>query len=259
METLTLASVTAIIPALDEATSIGPIVAGLLERGIGHVVVADGGSADSTASLARAAGATVVVQRERGYGSACLAGVEAAGHAPVLLFLDGDGADDLDGAIRVAGVILRGDADLVLGKRIVSPGEAGAQTLTARCGNAFCSWWLRCAFGAPITDFASVKALSRGTYDQLHPDHRRYGWTAQLIARAARERVSIVEIPMPYQRRSGTSKVSGTLRGALAAGRQMLAVIAQESCPHLLRRAVRPLSMLQPVRRHTATQIERGD
>ena len=120
METLTLASVTAIIPALDEEAAIGPIVAGLLDRGIGHVVVADGGSSDATASLARAAGAVVVVQPERGYGSACLAGVAAAAAAPVLLFLDGDGADDLDGAARVAGALLRGDADLVLGKRIVS-------------------------------------------------------------------------------------------------------------------------------------------
>jgi glycosyltransferase involved in cell wall biosynthesis len=234
MEALTLAAVTAIIPALNEAASIGPIVASLLDRGIGRVVVADGGSVDATAALAREAGATVVVQRERGYGSACLAGIAEADGASVLLFLDGDGAEDLDSAVRVAETLLRGDAGIVLGKRVVEPGEAGAQTLLARGGNALCAWWLRVAFGATISDFASMKAVRRETYEQLHPEQRRYGWTAQLIARAARERVAMIEISVPYRRRSGRSKVSGTLKGALAAGRQMLAVIAVEQYRFLL-------------------------
>jgi glycosyltransferase involved in cell wall biosynthesis len=234
METLTLADVTAVIPALNEAASIGQIVAGLLARGIGRAVVADGGSSDATVTLAQDSGATVVVQRERGYGSACLAGVAAADAAPVLLFLDGDGAEDLDGAVLVAEALLRGDADIVLGKRTVAADQAGAQTLLAHCGNAACSWWLRAAFSADVSDFASLKAIRRGTYELLHPEHRRYGWTAQLIARAARNHVAMFEIPVPYGRRTGKSKVSGTLRGALAAGRQMLVVIGEETCGSLL-------------------------
>ena len=83
-----------------------------------------------------------------------------------------------------------------------------------------------------------MKAIHRATFERLHPEHRRYGWTAQLIARAAREGLSIVELPVPYRSRSGTSKVSGTLRGAFAAGRQMLTVVAQETSVPLLQRAL---------------------
>jgi len=228
MAALTASSVTAIIPALNEAPAIGDIVRGLLDRGVGHVVVADGGSTDGTAELARGAGATVVVEPRRGYGNACLAGVAAAGDAPVLLFLDGDGAEDLDGAMRVAAAVLDGRAELTLGSRAVHGAEAGAQTALARFGNRVCSFWLRRAFAATITDLPSMKAIRRDTYEHLHPGHRHYGWTAQLLARAARSRVRTVEIPVHYRRRTGRSKVSGTVSGALSAGLQMLAVIGWE-------------------------------
>lgn len=228
MEALTAAAaVTAIVPALNEAESIGEVARGLLARGIGRVVVADGGSTDGTAALARAAGATVIVERRRGYGNACLAGVAAAGDAPVFLFLDGDGAEDLDGAIEVVHAVLSGRAELALGVRAAAA-EAGAQTRLALLGNRLCSWWLRAAFGGAITDLPSMKAVRRDVYERLHPEQRLYGWTAQLLARAARRRVQLVEIPIAYRRRSGRSKVSGTLRGAFTAAYQMLAAIGRE-------------------------------
>lgn len=236
MATRNAGSVTAIIPALNEAQTIADIVCGLSDRGIGRVIVADGGSSDGTAELAREAGATVVVEPRRGYGYACLAGVAAAGDAPVLLFLDGDGAEDLDGAMQVVRCVLEGRAELALGVRMVQKGEAGAQTLLARLGNRICSLWLRLAFGAEIRDFPSLKAIRRDTYERLHPGHRQYGWTAQLLARAARERVPVVEVPVPYRRRAGRSKVSGTPRGALTAGYQMLAAIGREHLAAIVER-----------------------
>ena len=229
METLTLADATAIVPAIDEERSIGEVVRGLLERGVGRVIVADGGSGDGTAALAAAAGAHVIIEPRRGYGRACLSGVAAAGEAPILLFLDGDGAEDLDGAARVVQALLDQHADLALGVRVVAPGEDGAQTSLARAGNRFCSWWLRGAFGAEITDLPSMKAIRRELYEQLHPEDPLYGWTAQLLARAARRRLRIVELPVSYRRRTGRSKVSGTARGALRAGSQMLVAIGRES------------------------------
>jgi glycosyltransferase involved in cell wall biosynthesis len=228
MAALTPESVTAIIPALNEAQAIGGVVRGLLVRGIGRVVVSDGASSDGTAELARKEGATVVIDSRRGYGNACLAGAAAAGDAPILLFLDGDGAEDLDGAMQVVAEILEGRADLALGTRGVRRTEAGAQTSMAKLGNAICSLWLRHAFGAAITDLPSMKAIRRDTYERLHVDHRQYGWTAQLLARAARNRLRMVEIPVNYRRRVGRSKVSGTARGALIAGYQMLEAIGRE-------------------------------
>jgi glycosyltransferase involved in cell wall biosynthesis len=228
MDALTFRSVTAIVPTLNEAQAIGGVVRGLLERGISRVVVSDGASSDGTAGVASDAGATVIVDPRRGYGNACLAGVAAAGNAPVLLFLDGDGAEDLDGAVRVVREVLEDRADLALGTRGAQGVESGAQTSLARFGNRACSLWLRLAFGATITDLPSMKAVRRSTYDHLHVDHRQFGWTAQFLARAARARVRIVEIPVRYHRRTGSSKVSGTVRGALVAGGQMLAVIGRE-------------------------------
>jgi glycosyltransferase involved in cell wall biosynthesis len=228
MASLTARSVTAIIPALNEAQAIGGVVRGLLDRGIGRVVVADGGSTDGTVELAREAGATVIVELQRGYGNACLAGAAAAIDAPILLFLDGDGAEDLDNAMELVQAVLDGRAELALGSRSARGAEAGAQTALARFGNRICSFWLRRAFGATITDLPSMKVIRRDSYDQLHPDHRQYGWTAQLLARAARSRVKSVEIPVHYRRRTGRSKVSGTVGGAWCAGLQMLTVIGRE-------------------------------
>jgi glycosyltransferase involved in cell wall biosynthesis len=225
---LTPKSVTAIVPALNEAEAIGGVVRGLLGRGLGRVVVCDGASSDGTADLARQAGATVVVEPRRGYGNACLAGAAAAGDAPVLLFLDGDGAEDLDGAMQMVAEILEDRADLALGTRGAQLSEAGAQTSLAKLGNGVCSLWLRLAFGAAITDLPSMKAIRADSYRRLRVDHREYGWTAQLMARAARSRLRIVEIPVRYHRRSGRSKVSGSPRGALVAGYQMLAAIGRE-------------------------------
>ena len=229
METIMPAGVTAIIPTLNEAGAITGIVRGLIQRGAERVIVADGCSSDGTQDLARSAGATVVTEFRRGYGRACLAGVAAAGNAPILLFLDGDGADSLDGAVSVTRRLVDRRLDLVLGTRVTALGQRQAQTSVAAAGNQLCAWWLRTAFQCTLTDFPSMKAISRDAYFRLHPEHLMYGWTAQLIARAARYGLPTSELPILYVRGSGKSKVSGTIAGALRAGRDMLAVIAAES------------------------------
>jgi rSAM/selenodomain-associated transferase 1 len=188
----------------------------------------DNGSDDHTAGVAWRAGARVVHQPERGYGAACLAGALAASDADALLFMDADGSDDLDGAARVAGALLADEGNLCLGSRTRGRVDAGALTIQQRMGNAVARLLLRALYRLRVSDLSPVKAIRRADLLRLAPRERTYGWTTELLVKAARARYRIVEAPVDYHRRAGgVSKVSGNLPAALKAGRAIIVTTAR--------------------------------
>lgn len=245
-------SVAAVVPALDEATAIGPLVAGLLRAGACCVFVVDGGSTDGTAEVARSVGGIVVDERRRGYGRACLSGAErAVVEHDIVGFLDGDGScDPADLGILVEGLA---EADVVLGARSGPTIEPGALPWHARAGNALVAAILRRRTGRPVRDLPPFKVVRRSALRTLDLDDPGFGWTVQLVARALRAPgMRVVERPAAFLcRRGGRSKVSGSARASFAAGRRMIAGAIAET----RRRPVIALMAKAPRAGHAKTRL----
>ena len=218
-------SIAAIVPVLNEETAIGHVVAGLRSAGIDEVIVVDGGSTDTTAERAAAAGARVLLERRRGYGRACASGA-AATTAGVLVFIDGDGADDPSAVLKLLQPVLDGAADLALGAR--GQMERGALPWHAVAGNRLAAGLINLLWGQRISDLPSYKALRRDTLAKLGLTESTYGWTIEMIVKAARRRYRLLEIAIPYRRRmGGESKVSGNLRTSIKAARSILTTLGR--------------------------------
>jgi glycosyltransferase involved in cell wall biosynthesis len=210
----------AVIPALDEEGSIGPVVAGLLARGVDAVVVADNGSRDRTAAVATSAGAQVVPAARRGYGSACLAALAAlpAG-ASAVVFCDADGADDLDRLDAVCGPVQRNEADLVVGSRALGRAERGALTPPQRMGNLVAIVLMRLLYWRRVTDLGPFRCVSTAALARLRMRDPTFGWTAEMQTKALRLGLRYREVAVDAKlRTAGTSKISGRLGPIFKAG-----------------------------------------
>lgn len=215
--------ISVIVPALNEAGCIGDLVRAVLAHPISDVIVVDNGSTDETGKMALAAGARVVREPRRGYGYACLAGVLAAPEADVLIFLDGDYSFLPDELPRLLRPIHAGQADLVLGSRVLGRIEAGSMPPAQRFGNWLVARLMRWLYRLPITDLGPYRAVRRELLAALDMREMTFGWPTEMIVKAARQKARIVEVPVSYQsRRTGRSKVSGTVRGTLLAGNAIL-------------------------------------
>ena len=221
--------IVAVIPALDEEDAIGSVVRAMPPL-VAETIVADNGSRDRTAAAAREAGARVVVEPRRGYGSACLAGIAAAGDADVLLFLDGDGSDDPAQAGDVVAPILDGRADLVIGSRNLGRRERGAQPWHAILGTKVSVGLLNLLSGARATDLGPFRAIRADALRRLGMADRNYGWTVEMQVKAALGGLRVVEVPVDHRPRAGgRSKVSGTVRGTIGAGTKIVGTILRHA------------------------------
>lgn len=216
-----------VIPALNEEDTIAGVIAELasvaarpaLREHRGRIFLVDNGSDDRTAERAAAAGATVVSEPRRGYGRACLSGVLAAEGVDIIVLLDGDGSDQPDDLPLLLQPILAGEADLVLGSRSMGRAESGSLLAHQRFGNWFAALLLRLICGARVTDIPPFRAIRRDVLLSLGMREMTYGWSVEMIARAARRDLRIREVPVSYRRRAGgVSKVSGNLRASMGAG-----------------------------------------
>ncbi len=219
--------VAVVIPALNEERSIGRVLSAI-PKWVSQVVVADNGSTDRTAAVAKAAGPQVVSEPQRGYGAACLAGIAALDKPDIVVFLDGDFSDDPSEMSRLVAPVREGKADLVIGSRNLGECEPGALSVQQRFGNALACWLIRLFWGQRYTDLGPFRAIRFKALQQLEMDDRTYGWTVQMQLRAVRFGLSIMEVPVSYRRRVGDSKISGTVRGAICAGTKILSLILLE-------------------------------
>jgi glycosyltransferase involved in cell wall biosynthesis len=209
--------VVAIIPALNEEGSIGKVVAAVPREIATEVIVVNNGSTDRTAEVATAAGARVVTEVERGYGAACRAGLLAASDADILVYLDGDASDQPEELAMILAPVARGEAELVIGSRLLGRREAGAMPAHALMGNWLAARLVRILYGVRITDLGSFRAIRRGDLLDLDMRERTYGWPVEMVVKAARRGFRIREVPVTHKRRIGKSKVAGTLVGSLKA------------------------------------------
>jgi glycosyltransferase involved in cell wall biosynthesis len=217
-------AVALIIPALNEEPTIGATLDSLLHDLLTQVIVVDNGSTDRTAEVARAHSAQVVLDPRRVYGRACLAGIAAvAPRVRIIAFMDGDGSDDPADLERLLAPLDRGEADLVIGSRVLGEHEEGALTPQQQFGNRLAGWLLRLFYGARYTDLGPFRAIRREALQRLGMRDLNFGWTVEMQIKAVRHGLRVLEIPVRYRRRrAGRSKVSGSLRGSVLAGLRIL-------------------------------------
>ena len=220
-----MTKIAVIIPALNEAGNIKPLVAEVLETMPVRVIVVDNGSSDETAEEARAAGAEVVYEPRRGYGYACAAGTAAARDAHLLAFLDGDYSSLPSELPAILTPILSDEADLVLGSRPLGHIAPGAMPPQQRFGNWLASRLMNVLYGLSVTDLGPYRAIRQALLESLDMQEMTYGWPTEMMVKAARRGARIVEVPVSYHsRRAGRSKVSGTVRGTILAAWFILGV-----------------------------------
>jgi glycosyltransferase involved in cell wall biosynthesis len=211
-----------IIPILDEAAALPGLLAAM-PAGFRPIVV-DNGSTDGSGPLAASLGAMVVTEPQRGFGAACWAGlVTADPDDGVVCFMDGDGSLDPGDLPRVAGPVLTGAADLVLGAR--RPTQWGAWPAHARLANWVLARELRRRTDQPLRDLGPMRAARRDALVALGIEDRRFGWPLEMVLRASLAGWRLAEVPVPYTPRLGRSKVTGTLRGTARAVRDMAGVL----------------------------------
>ena len=223
--------ITVIIPALNEEATVGAVVQQIPRPLVDEVIVVDNASTDATAAVALASGARVVREERRGYGFACLAGATAA-QGDALVFLDGDGSFDATESIRLVAPLLKGEADLVLGSRELGAIAPGAMPQHQRFGNWLAVKLLRSLYDLQVTDLGPFRSLLRDSLFALCMSEMTYGWPIEMMVKAARFNYRVVEVPVSYYPRlGGRSKVSGTVKGSIAAGYHIMRTIWRHARP----------------------------
>ena len=221
-----MAQISVIIPALNEAEAIGHVVREMPWDLIAECIVVDNGSSDGTGEVARAAGARVVTS-PRGYGRACLSGVEAAlPSSDILVFMDGDGSDVVANMERMTAPIALNEADFVMGSRIAGKREAGSMLPSQVFAAHLVGNLLRLLQGVKYTDMGPFRAIRRSSLEAMGMSEMTYGWSLEMQIKAAQMGLRIREITVDYKRRiGGVSKVSGDWKASLKAATRIMEVL----------------------------------
>ena len=221
------ARVAVVIPTYNEADSIAAVVAELPRDIVGRVIVADGGSRDGTPDRARDAGADVIGVGP-GYGRACLAGAEAAADADIVVFMDGDGADDPSAIAALLAPLRARTADFVIASRARGEREAGSMASHQLLAGLIAGWLTKLLYGVRYTDMCAFRAIRRDTLLALGMREMTFGWNLEMQMRVARAGFRVLELPVAYRRRlGGRSKVAGSVRGTIAAGLSIISTFAR--------------------------------
>lgn len=215
--------ITVIIPAFNEASSIGLVLKDIPEL-VSEVIVVNNGSTDNTAQVAKKAGAIVCHEPRKGYGYACLKGLEKCSKnlPDIVVFLDGDYSDYPEQLLEIVTPIIEQKVDFVVGARVAHLREKGAMTFPQIFGNALATTLMKLFFGARFTDLGPFRAIRYNKLLALDMSDKTYGWTVEMQLKVLKQKISYQEIPVKYRNRIGVSKVSGTIKGAIFAGVKIL-------------------------------------
>jgi glycosyltransferase involved in cell wall biosynthesis len=225
--------VACVIPARDEAESIGAVIKGLQrlknESGqqlIDNIVVCDNGSTDDTAIIAQALNVLVISQPQPGYGLACLTALTKTTGADIVIFMDGDNAFRAEQALLLIDSVAKG-ADLAIGSRTLGITEQGALTPPQRFGNWLACRLIKWLWSRKVSDLGPFRAISQEALKKLAMEDKTFGWTIEMQIKAIQQGMMIVEHPVDTYRRLGYSKISGTIKGTIGAGIGILSMITK--------------------------------
>lgn len=221
-----------IIPAFNEQDSIAHVINDI-PKTVSEVIVVNNNSTDQTAFNAKQAGATVLTETNKGYGYACLKGMDYIAkqeqQPDIIVFMDGDYSDYPEELTKLVAPIINDNIDLVIGARVKAHRESNAMTPQQVFGNWLATTLMSLFFGATFTDLGPFRAIKYDKLIALNMEDKTYGWTVEMQLKALKQKFTYVEIPVRYKERIGTSKVSGTLKGTLLAGYKILGWIFKYS------------------------------
>jgi len=208
-----------IIPAYNEEDSIAKVIGDIPRNLISEIIVVDNNSSDGTSDSARTAGATVLLEQRRGYGAACLKGIEHLKNVTpdTVVFLDGDYSDYPEELTKLIDPIAEGNYDFVLGSRVIGKREKGALPIQSRFGSVIASLLIKLFWNVRYTDLGPFRAIKYNKLLQLEMKDKWFGWTVEMQIKAAKRNFKIIEIPVSYRKRIGKSKVTGTVKGTIMA------------------------------------------
>ena len=230
--------VAALIPAFNEAAAIGHVVTDLLaveqagQRVFDTVIVCDNASTDATARNAEAAGATVVFEGCKGYGTACLRAIAAAQDHDLLLFVDGDHSAYAADTLDILAALVDPGAELVVGSRTLGKAEVGALTPQQRWGNWLATRLMSLIWRTRVTDLGPMRGIHAAALQRLNMQDPTFGWTVEMQTKAFMHNLRVAEVPVRTRVRIGHSKISGTLSGTLQAGYGILSTVAKYAWLH---------------------------
>ncbi|MCH8931467.1 MAG: glycosyltransferase family 2 protein [Nitrospina sp.] len=217
--------ISVIIPAYNEEKSLPLVLNDLPKDQLHQIIVVDNRSTDRTAEVARKNGATVVHERRRGYGRACLTGMAALDAPDIVVFLDGDYSDYPEEISLLVEPILKGEADFVVGSRMLLAESRQALLPQARYGNQLAVFLIRLFFGHRFTDLGPFRAIRSESLQAIGMHDQDFGWTVEMQIKAVQNGLRIREVPVRYRVRIGVSKITGTLSGTLKAGTKIIYTI----------------------------------
>lgn len=215
-----------IIPAFNEEGSIGRVIGDLPKKLLRNIIVCNNASTDNTEVVAKASGAIVVSATQKGYGSACLKGIEFIkdqDRAPdIVVFIDGDYSDYPAQLTDVVKPILDQDIDMVIGSRATGDMEAGAMMPQQIFGNWLATNLIKIIYDYHFTDLGPFRAIKWEKLMEIDMKDEDFGWTVEMQVKAAKYKFKTTEVPVQYRKRIGKSKVSGTIKGTFLAGHKIL-------------------------------------
>ncbi|ASV30624.1 glycosyltransferase family 2 protein [Maribacter cobaltidurans] len=221
-----------IIPAFNEADSITHVINDL-PKSVSEIIVVNNDSSDATVENARAAGATVLTETKKGYGYACLCGMDyiakQSKQPDIIVFIDGDYSDYPEELDKIVAPIIENDLDFVVGARKKSLREEGSMTPQQVFGNQLATFLMRLFFGSKFTDLGPFRAIKYESLKELKMEDKTYGWTVEMQLKILRKKMAYTEVPVRYKQRIGVSKVSGTVKGTIFAGVKILGWIFKYS------------------------------